>query len=89
MIEGRAATENDVNRCDAIFSTGGRSKPFATPGLPALAILTSPDGRKERVVVVQIEAPDNNLPIMVGYVLPDGGNGVGTLPEFEILEYAR
>ena len=88
-LEQRVATPDDVNRCDAIFSTDGRSTVFDTPGLPALAVLTGTDGRKQKIVIIQIETPLNGQPVLVGYVLPQGGNGVATLPEVEVLEYAR
>ena len=88
-IEGRAATQDDVNRCDAVFATGvGQSQAVTTNRLPALAIQTMDDGKTVEVVIVQIEKQVGGELTLVGYVLPSGRNGVGTLPEFNIKAYA-
>jgi hypothetical protein len=90
VIEERAATQDDVNRCNAIFAVGeGQSEPVSTPGLPALALLTIGAGREREVVIVQIENRIGSEMTMVGYVLPGGGNGIGLLSEFRIIEYAK
>ena len=89
-FEERAATQSDVDRCKAVFATGeGQSEIVLTAGLPALAILTKEDGSEEQVVIIQIEKELGGPITVVGYVLPSGGNGAGTLPEFKIVEYSK
>ncbi len=89
-IEDRAATQDDVNRCQAVFSTGpGQSAVVATAGLPARAWLTDENGKRTEVVIVQIEKQIGGDMTVVGYVLPSGGNGVATLPDVEIQEYSN
>jgi hypothetical protein len=89
-IEERVATQDDVNHCTAVFFRGpSQSEVVPTPGLPALAILAKEDGSKEQVVIVQIESQVGKGRTLVGYVLPSGGNGVGLLPDFQIVEYSN
>ena len=53
-----------------------------------MAQLTMDDGTAVDVVIVQMEKQVGGELTVVGYVLPSGGNGVGTLPEFNIKAYA-
>ncbi|AZL57662.1 hypothetical protein EI545_01660 [Tabrizicola piscis] len=89
-IEERVATQGDLNDCVAVFATGaGQSEVVTNPGLPALATLKNEDGTTETVVIVQIEKQIGGPLTVVGYILPSGGNGIGTLPEFNIIEYSK
>lgn len=90
VIEERVATQEDVNFCRAVFATGpGQSEVVLTPGLPALALLTKEDNSVEKVVIVQIERLIGGSLTVVGYILPSGGNGLGTMPEFNVIEYLK
>ncbi|WP_374394578.1 hypothetical protein [Tabrizicola sp.] len=90
VIEERVATLDDVNYCNAVFAAGqGQSEVVATPGLPALAVVKNANGSKTKVVIVQIEKQIGGGMTVVGYVLPEGGNGMGTLSDFDIVEYSR
>ena len=89
-FEECTAMQSDVGRCNAVFATGeGQSEVVPTDGLPALAILAKDDGSKEQVVTIQIEKQVAGSIVIVGYVLPSGGTGIGTLPEFKIVEYSK
>ncbi len=89
-IEERAATQDDVSRCIAVFAAGpGQAEPISSPGLPALAVLTKEDGTTEQVVIIQMEKQVGGPLELVGYLLPDGGNGIATLPEVTIIEHLQ
>jgi len=89
-IESRVATVDDVNKCLAVFATGpGQSEFVATPGLPAFALLTNDDGSTTQVVIVQIEKQVGGDLTVIGYVLPNGGNGIATPADLDVLHYAQ
>jgi hypothetical protein len=90
VIEGRVATQDDVNSCSSVFAAGqGQSELVVTPGLPALALLKNADGSETKIVIVQIEKQIGGELTVVGYVLPAGGNGMGTIEDVQVIEYSK
>ena len=81
------ATENDVVEGRAVFylqlSGDAAAEPFNLQ-LPACAVLHSKYGPEIPVVVIQVELSDRQT--IAGYRPLNGGNGVCSLPELEILE---
>lgn len=81
-MEGRAATDDDVAAGRAVFAVGGEPVPL---DLPSCAIATEEDvGEPTPVIVVQAERLDDGT-IAVGYRFLDGGTGIATLAEVELL----
>jgi hypothetical protein len=80
--EGRAATDDDVTAGRAVFAVGG--EPIALD-LPSCAVVTEEDvGEPTPVIVVQAERLEDGT-IAVGYRFLDGGTGIATLAEVELL----
>jgi hypothetical protein len=77
----RPATEEDVRSGRAVFcAQGGESETFPI-SLPQTAHLAS-DLDSHVVAVIQAERVGDR--VIIGYRMVDGGNGVATLPEFEL-----
>lgn len=86
-LADRLATEADVKEGRAVFFQTGEDvvmEPFPLP-LPHAAILRE-DGADTAVPVVIIQAERAAHQVLVGYRLLNGGNGIATLPEFELLK---
>jgi hypothetical protein len=81
-VEGRAATERDVEQGSAVFAVGGEPVEL---DLPSCAIVQEEGvGEPTAVVIIQAERLDDGT-IAVGYRLVDGGTGIATLDEVELL----
>lgn len=79
---GRTATDADVEAGHAVFAVGGEPVEL---DLPACAIVTEEDvGEPTPVVIIQAERLDDGK-IAVGFRLIDGGTGIATLEEVELL----
>ncbi len=82
VTEGHAATDHDVAAGRAIFAVGGEPVEL---DLPACAIVSEEGvGEPTPVVIIQAERLDDGT-IAVGYRLVDGGTGIATLEEVELL----
>jgi hypothetical protein len=82
VTEGRAATDRDVTEGRAVFAVGG--EPVALD-LPSCAIVTEENaGEPTPVILIQAERLDDGT-VAVGYRLIDGGMGIATLDEVELL----
>jgi hypothetical protein len=88
FISGRVALEEDVQAGRAVFYLGNADEIGAQAydiDLPRCAILTDEEsGEVLPVIVIQVEQAEDV--IYVGYRLLDGGNGMCTLPEVELLD---
>lgn len=83
-ISGRIATEEDIENGIAVFMIPEGSIPCATD-LPICAIQTDEEsGEGTPVIIIQAEQINNSITLGVRYL--DGGNGVCTLDEVELLE---
>jgi len=81
-VEGRAATDRDVEEGRAVFAVGGEPVEL---DLPSCAIVTEDGiGEATAVILIQAERLDDGT-IAVGYRLVDGGTGIATLDEVELL----
>jgi len=81
-VKGRAATDADVNGGRAVFAVGGEPVEL---DLPACAIVTEEDiGEPTPVIIVQAERLEDNT-VAVGYRFLDGGTGIASLDEVELL----
>ncbi len=81
-IEGRAATELDVNAGRAVFAVDG--EPVAID-LPACAIVREEGvGEPTPVIVIQAERLDDGT-VAVGFRFLDGGTGIADLEDVEFL----
>lgn len=81
-VEGRAATDLDVNAGRAVFAIGGEPVEL---DLPACAIVREEGlGEATPVIVIQAERLEDDT-VAVGYRLLDGGCGIGNLDDFEFL----
>jgi hypothetical protein len=81
-VSGRTATDADVNAGSAIFAVGGEPVEL---DLPSCAIVTEEDiGLPTPVIVVQAERLEDGT-VAVGYRFLDGGTGIATLDELELL----
>lgn len=81
-VSGRTATDADVNDGSAIFAVGGEPVEL---DLPSCAIVTEEDiGLPTPVIVVQAERLEDGT-VAVGYRFLDGGTGIATLDELELL----
>ncbi|HYO75959.1 MAG TPA: hypothetical protein VE010_05805, partial [Thermoanaerobaculia bacterium] len=81
-VEGRAATERDVEQGSAVFAVGGEPVEL---DLPSCAIVQEEGiGEPTAVVIIQAERLDDGT-VAVGYRLVDGGTGIATLDEVELL----
>lgn len=84
----RVATEEDVREGRAVFylrSPEEIGAEYTDIGLPHCAILTVEDGPQQvPVIIIQSErAGDKHY---IGFRFLNGGNGIGLLPEFELIE---
>lgn len=84
VVAGRVATEPDVHEGRAAFYIASEtSRPYDL-ALPAPAIVREEGiGNPTPVILIQAEALDDT--VAVGYRLLDGGNGICTLDECEVL----
>jgi len=81
-IEGRAATDRDVDDGRAIFAIDGEPVEI---DLPACAIVREEGvGEPTPVIVVQAERIEDGT-VAIGYRLLDGGSGIATLDDVEFL----
>lgn len=81
-VSGRPATDADVNEGRAVFAIGG--EPVALD-LPACAIVREEDvGEPTPVILVQAERLQDGV-VAVGYRLLDGGTGITSLEDVEVL----
>jgi hypothetical protein len=81
-VEGRAATEADVDEGRAVFAVGGEPVEL---DLPSCAIVQEEGvGEPTAVILIQAERLDDGT-VAVGYRLVDGGTGIATLDEVELL----
>jgi hypothetical protein len=81
-IQGRAATEKDIENGIAVFSIPSGSEPYDVE-LPLCAIhIEEETNKRTPCIAIQIEQADNSVFIGVRYL--NGGNGVGTAGEFEL-----
>ena len=86
-VSGRLAQEDDVKEGRAVFFLENPTDPVAVPypiRLPSCAILKEEDGSQTPVVLIQAELLTDR--VTLGYRPISGGNGIGALPEVEILE---
>lgn len=82
VTEGRAATDHDVAEGRAVFAVGGEPVEL---DLPSCAIVTEEDvGEPTPVIIIQAERLEDGT-IAVGYRLVDGGMGIATFAEVELL----
>jgi hypothetical protein len=82
VIEGRSATDDDVEQGRAVFAAGGEPVEL---DLPKCAIVSEEGvGEPTPVIIIQAERLDDGT-IAVGYRLIDGGNGIATLEDAELL----
>lgn len=79
---GRPATDADVAAGRAIFAVGGEPVEL---DLPSCAIVIEEDvGEPTPVILIQAERLDDGR-VAVGFRLIDGGTGIATLEEIELL----
>ena len=82
VVYGRPATDLDVELGRAVFATGGEPVEL---DLPACAIVREEGiGEPTPVIVIQAERLDDGT-VAVGFRLIDGGSGIATLEEVELL----
>ncbi|MFP5247428.1 MAG: hypothetical protein ACLGH0_12105 [Thermoanaerobaculia bacterium] len=82
FIEGRAATDRDVEEGRAVFAVGGEPVEL---DLPSCAVVREEGvGEETAVILIQAERLEDGT-IAVGYRLIDGGMGIATLDEVELL----
>ncbi len=81
-VQGRAATDADVNAGRAVFAVGG--EPIELD-LPSCAIVTEEEiGEPTAVIVIQAERLEDGT-VAVGYRFLEGGTGIASLDEVELL----
>lgn len=81
-VEGRVATEFDVNAGRAVFAVDG--EPVAID-LPACAIVREEGvGEPTPVIVIQAERLDDGT-VAIGFRFLDGGTGIADLEDVEFL----
>jgi hypothetical protein len=82
VVERRAATELDVQAGRAVFAVGGEPVEL---DLPSCAIVREEGiGEPTPVILIQAERLEDDT-VAVGYRLLDGGSGIATLEEVELL----
>lgn len=82
-MEGRTATDRDVNEGRAVFAVGGQ--PVTEIDLPACAIVSEDEiGEPTPVIVIQVERLEDGT-VAVGYRFLDGGTGIASLDDVEFL----
>ena len=81
-IRGRSATEEDVEKGIAVFAIPSGSEPYEVE-LPLCAIQINEEGSaRTPCIAIQIEKNENGVFVGVRYL--NGGNGVGSISEFEL-----
>ena len=81
-VEGRAATDDDVKAARAVFTVGGEAVDL---DLPACAIVREEGvGEPTPVIVIQAERIEDGS-VAIGYRLLDGGCGIASLEDVELL----
>jgi hypothetical protein len=81
-VEGRAATDRDVNEGRAVFAVGGEPDEI---DLPACAIVREDAvGEPTPVIVIQVERLEDGT-MAVGYRFLDGGAGIAAFDDVEFL----
>lgn len=81
-VEGRTATDRDVNEGRAVFAVGGEPVRL---DLPACAIVREDEvGEPTPVIVIQAERLEDGT-VAVGYRFLDGGTGIASLSDVEFL----
>ena len=81
-VEGRAATDRDVNEGRALFAVGGEPVEL---DLPSCAIVREEGvGEPTAVILNQAERLDDGT-VALGYRIVDGGAGIATLDDVELL----
>lgn len=82
-IRGRPANESDVADGFAVFFIPSGSTAHDVE-LPLCAIQVDPEtGKRTPCIAIQVEQAPNGVFVGVRYL--DGGNGVGTADEFELI----
>lgn len=82
FTEARAATDADVAAGRAVFAVGGEPVEL---DLPSCAIVREEGvGEPTPVIIIQAERLEDGT-IAVGFRLVDGGTGIATLEEVELL----
>jgi hypothetical protein len=78
----RAATKSDIQKGLAVFAIPSGSQPYDV-NLPLCAVhIDDETGVRTRCIAIQIEEASNGIFVGVRYL--NGGNGVGTIQEFEL-----
>jgi len=81
-VQGRTATDSDVNEGRAVFAVGGEPVEI---DLPACAIVSEEEiGEPTPVIVIQAERLEDGT-VAVGYRALDGGTGIASLDDVEFL----
>jgi hypothetical protein len=83
-IVGRAANEQDVKDGRAVFYIDGPSEPVDLE-LPHCALLREETGQMLPIVAIQAETCVPGQ-VLIGYRPLDGGNGICTLDEVDLLD---
>ena len=82
FTEGRAATDQDVEAGRAIFAVGGEPVEL---DLPSCAIVREEGvGEPTAVIIIQAERLEDGT-VAIGFRLVDGGTGITTLDDVELL----
>jgi hypothetical protein len=82
FTEGRPANDLDVEAGRAVFAVGGEPVEL---DLPSCAVVREEGiGEETAVVIIQAERLEDGT-IAVGYRLIDGGTGIATLDDVELL----
>jgi hypothetical protein len=82
MVDMRSATDVDVAAGRAVFAVGGEPVQL---DLPSCAIVTEEEvGEPTAVIIVQAERLEDGT-IAVGYRFLEGGTGIATLADVELL----
>jgi hypothetical protein len=82
FTEGRAATDEDVEAGRAVFAVGGEPVEL---DLPSCAIVREEGvGEPTPVILIQAERLEDGT-VAVGFRLVDGGTGITTLDDVELL----
>ena len=81
-VEGRAATEMDVDAGRAVFAVDGEAVEL---DLPSCAIIREEGvGEPTPVIIIQAERLEDGT-VAVGFRLVDGGTGIADLTDVELL----
>jgi hypothetical protein len=82
VVQGRPATDFDVNAGRAVFAVDGQPVEL---DLPSCAIVIEEGvGEPTPVIVIQAERIDDGT-VAIGYRLVQGGTGIATLDDVELL----